>query len=175
MKILRIMYGKDKKVHLVQKALGESEGEGEITISNDIMIASLSEEWIQAVKKSGRCPEENYSWEKKQAIQITTLDQLISQYGIPAFIKIDVEGYEYQVLQGLHQPVRALSLEFTPELLEPTFQCLDHLSSLGEIRINYSLSESMKMELTDWVTPQEMKELLSQSEIKLMGDLYVRF
>jgi FkbM family methyltransferase len=45
---------------------------------------------------------------------MTTLDELIGKHGVPVFIKIDVEGFEEAVLQGLSQPVRALSFEFTP-------------------------------------------------------------
>jgi hypothetical protein len=34
-----------------------------------------------------------------------TLDRLIGQYGVPDFIKIDVEGYEKRVFMGLTQRV----------------------------------------------------------------------
>ena len=44
---------------------------------------------------------------------VTTLDRLIAQHGVPSFIKIDVEGFEDQVLAGLTHPVPALSFEFT--------------------------------------------------------------
>jgi hypothetical protein len=70
---------------------------------------------------------------------MTTLDRLIEQYGTPSFIKIDVEGFEYQVVKGLTQPVKTLSLEFTPEFIESTFKCIDHLQRLGNIRLNYSM------------------------------------
>jgi hypothetical protein len=160
---------------VVQKALGESEGEAEIMISNASTISSLSQEWVEAVQKSGRFGE--YRWEARQPVQLTTLDRLIEQYGAPAFIKIDVEGFEYQVVQGLSRPVKALSLEFTPELLESAFKCIDHLQSLGEICLNYSLGESMSLASEEWMSPPEMKSRLSGfgDDHRLFGDVYVRF
>lgn len=42
----------------------------------------------------------NYTGLKK-IVEIKTLDFLISEYGKPDIIKIDVEGYEYNVLKGI--------------------------------------------------------------------------
>lgn len=133
-KILRTGYGNNKRLTVVQKALGESEGEAEIMISNANSISSLSPEWVEAVRHSRRFSE--YRWNMKQIVPLTTLDRLIEQYGTPSFIKIDVEGFEYQVIKGLSQPVKALSLEFTPEFIESTFKCIDHLQRLGDIELN---------------------------------------
>lgn len=170
-KILRTGYGNNKRLTVIQKALGESEGEAEIMISNANSISSLSPEWVEAVRNSGRFSE--YSWNMKQIVPLTTLDGLIKQYGIPSFIKIDVEGFEYQVIRGLNQPVKALSLEFTPEFIESTFKCIDHLQRLGEIQLNYSMGETMQFTLAKWATPQEMVRILSS--LKDVGDVYVRF
>ena len=49
------------------------------------------------------------------------------------FIKIDVEGYEYEVIKGLTYPVRSMSFEFTPEYLDATLASLEHLRSIGHI------------------------------------------
>lgn len=173
--ILRAVYGNNPSFHLVQKALGQVEGQAEMRINDDASnISSLSEEWIQAVKSSGRFA--GYAWDQRQVVQMTTLDNLIDEYSVPAFIKIDVEGYEYQVVRGLTQPVGTLSLEFTPEFIEPTFRCIDYLSSLGNIQLNYTIDPG-RLVLSEWVSPEQMIEILSRypQGYEPHGDLYVRF
>jgi FkbM family methyltransferase len=174
-RVLREIYGRNRNVTIVQKALGESEGEAEMLISNAHTISSLSPEWIESVRKSGRFSM--YTWDKKQVVPVTTLDRLIAQYGMPSFIKIDVEGYEYQVIRGLSRPARMLSLEFTPEFMESTFNCIHHLRKLGDIRLNYSIGETMSFGLEKWVGHEEMSKILSNfgNDNKLFGDVYVQF
>ena len=174
MKVLQKFYSGNERLKLVKKALGEVEGQVEMMISNEHAISSMSKEWIEEVKKSGRFSE--FTWNKKQMVTITTIDKLIDQYGIPSFIKIDVEGYEYQVIRGLTRPIHTLSVEFIPEFIESTFRCINYLSTLGDIQLNYSLGESMMLAFQDWVTPQQMVGTLSgYRNDRLFGDVYVRF
>jgi len=172
--ILRKVFGNRPALTIIDSALGEKEGEAEIMISNSNTLSSMSAEFVAAVQESGRFSE--YLWETKQKVRLTTLDCLIEQYGSPDFIKIDVEGFEYQVLQGLSQPVTLISLEFVPERIAPTLDCIDHLARLGEIRSNYSLGESMQFSLETWVEPEEMKRQLSNLSGKpdLFGDVYIK-
>ncbi len=172
---LKALYRSDRRLVIIHKALGASEGEAELLISNASTISSLSHAWIEAVKRSGRFSD--YSWEKKQVVQMTTLDRLIEQYGVPSFVKVDVEGFEYEVIKGLSRPVRTVSLEFTPELIESTFKCIEHLQLLGNIRLNYSTRETMRLALDKWVSVEEMVEMLLgyRDDNKLFGDVYVQF
>jgi len=173
--ILKRAFGDNARLTIVQKAVGETEGQAEILMSDADTISSMSPKWIEAVKKSGRFPDND--WYKKVAVPMTTLDSLIEEYGKPDFIKIDVEGYEYQVISGLSQPVRAISIEFTPEFIDSTFSCIDHLEKIGNIRLNYSLRESMSFALADWTTSQRIKEKLIayENDNEVFGDVYVRF
>lgn len=159
--------------HLVRKALGASAGQAEMFISNIHMISSMSPDWIRSVKESGRFSQ--YSWDRKEKVIIDTLDNLIAKYGCPAFVKIDVEGFEDQVVSGLSTPVGAISMEFTPEFMGNTLRCIDHLCRLGDVCFQLSLGESMKFLLPKWETEEEIKRALSQVPSECFGDLYARF
>lgn len=174
-RLIDSVFGRDKRLTIVRKALGAAEGQAEMRVSNSSTVSSLSGEWIDAVQKSGRFSDT--SWDAKQPVLLTTLDCLIHEHGVPAFIKIDVEGFEAEVLKGLSQPVKTLSLEFTPEYLQATYQCIEHLRSLGDIRLNYSLGETMRLVLDRWVEPQEMVNLLEslKDDRSIFGDVYVTF
>jgi len=173
-KVLKAVFGRHPHFTLVEEALGAAEGHAEIMIGSANTISSLSREWVDAVVKSGRFGDQR--WDGTQQVTLTTLDRLIARYGAPAFIKIDVEGFEYEVVKGLSRTVKALSLEFTPEMLESTFRCLEHLEGLGEIELNYSIAESMRFSLDEWVTRSELVEILSTlaDDHQLFGDVYVR-
>src|SRR5262249_48980943 len=99
-----------------------------------------------------------------------TLDDLILLFGLPSFIKIDVEGSELEVLKGLSTAVNALSFEFTPEMRETGLHCLERLSELGSYFYNFSFGESGSHFLASWQSTQEFKSFISRNEF--MGDVY---
>lgn len=80
--------------------------------------------WISAVEGSlshMAGPAEDGSVTRKSA---ATLDELLNRHGIerPDFIKVDVEGAEFQVLSGCQfsrfEPLPVLMFEFQPEMIE---------------------------------------------------------
>ncbi|MFA6993527.1 MAG: FkbM family methyltransferase [Patescibacteria group bacterium] len=166
-------YNYNPLVTLVGQALGSQSGEGEIMISEAHTLSSMSPEWISGVKNSGRFAD--YQWQKKVKVKITTLDKLITQYGQPVFCKIDVEGFEFEVLKGLSRPIKAISFEFTPEFLEPTIKAINHLAGLGSVKFNYSIGESMNLTLANWVGAEEICQLLAAVDQTIFGDIYARF
>lgn len=167
-------YENNRRVTLVQKALGEKEGEGKLMLSNDHTISSMSKEWKNSVITSGRFSA--YRWDKTIIVPVTTLDKLIEEYGKPIFCKIDVEGFELQVLKGLSQPIRIISFEFTPEFIDSAIKSIKYLSSIGMVQFNYSVGESMRLALLKWVKPEEICEiLLSLPDKTIFGDVYVKF
>ncbi len=171
---LKRKYG--NRIEIIPKGLGETEELRTFYISNSHTISTFSEDWIKDTTESGRFKQ--YSWEKKEEIELTTLDVLINQYGIPKFIKIDVEGYETEVLQGLTQPIEYISFEYcVPENQHSIIECIDRLvkiSKAHKIEFNYSVGESMEWALSDWLSPDQMKKEISSTKfIKTnFGDIY---
>jgi FkbM family methyltransferase len=161
-----------ESVRLVNRALGKTEGETEMLIADSHTISSLSPQWIEAMKRSGRLSQ--HKWEKRQRVQITTLDKAIQEFGIPSFIKIDVEGYEFDVLSGLSTPIDCLSIEFHPEVIQNALNCIDHMSSLSAIDARLSLAESMKWETPSWLTADKIKQVLADTDPGMRGDVYIR-
>jgi len=126
-------------------------------------------------KKHGRFVK--YEWDKTEIVPVITLDSLIESYGVPEFIKIDVEGFEQQVIKGMTRPPRALSLEFAHEVLDATFACLGLLAELGQIELNYALGREQKLALPEWVDMEILERELRglKKELSTWGDVYVRY
>lgn len=97
-------------------------------------------DWIDAVKQERF---KSYTWSAPVKIPITTLDKLIEKYGKPHFIKIDVEGYELEVLKGLTQAINWISFEYTvPEQTQKAIDCILQIQKFNpNIQCNYSIEE----------------------------------
>ena len=172
-KILKARFG--NKINLVPKGLSETEEVKDFFISNDSVLSSFSKEWIDSVKKT-RFKE--YKWKAIHKVQMTTLDKLIENFGIPAFIKIDVEGYELEVLKGLNRPINMISFEYTvPEQTDKAIACIKRLALINKkIEFNYSISESMEFTKSKWIEADEMINLINNQQFieTEFGDIYAR-
>lgn len=168
---LKRKYG--SQIHLVSKGAGEKEGKLELYQSETHMISSFSTDWITSVKNSGRFAKN--SWSGGKIVEITTLDKLIETYGNPAFIKIDVEGFEFEVLKGLSTAVPFISFEYAmPEQAKQSINCIERLHQLSNTIIcNYSQGESMSWTREKWLSGNEMIDIIKDGSLKGFGDIYV--
>jgi FkbM family methyltransferase len=170
-KRLRKLFDKNENVIIVEAAVGEREGRGELAIcEEEPTISTMSEKW----KSEGRFAGKN-EWTKTIPVEVTTLDRLIARYGMPAFCKIDVEGFEVPVLKGLSRPIPVISFEFTREFFIDAKSAIDHLLSIGSAVFNASFGESMALLDERWMTPGELYERIdAEGDAFLSGDIYAR-
>jgi FkbM family methyltransferase len=162
-------------IDLIKLGLGEKDSTATMYVSGSTLISSFSKNHVDLMQEDRF---KGADWGDTIEIKMTTMDVLIEKYGTPAFCKIDVEGYEYDVLKGLSKPLKALSLEYiVPENTQVLVDCLSHLSSLGSIACNFSYGESMKYNLPKWKSGKEMIDYIQTQEFTdtSYGDLYIKF
>lgn len=156
-------------------ALDEKKGSSTIYIGSYHSISSMSKEFIEESKKE-RFTE--YNWDQSTTVQTETLDNMIEKYGVPNYIKIDVEGYEINVLRGLSQPIDVISIEFNPELCHKTIECIDYVDTMndGKTTFNYGYRNDNHFMYEDWKTKEEIVEYLkSVNDFKFeFGDVYLK-
>jgi len=167
-------YARDGRVEIVPKGLAEQEGEKTLHECNHSTCASMAEDWIASVKDWERL--KGRKWETTRTVAVTTLDRLIERHGLPAFCKIDVEGFELQVVKGLSRAIPALSLEYNPRHLGVVGECVDRLHTLGDYEFNYSEGDSMELALADWLPYEDLRSEIRETlpGRNVYGDIYAR-
>jgi FkbM family methyltransferase len=172
-RMLRRLVGGLRHVEVIEQAVTRTPGRVTLAVSERTpTVSTLSGEWRDA--RAGDPDFAAVSWNRSFEVAATTLDALIAEHGCPAFIKIDVEGAELNVLQGLSQPVRAVSFEFLPGALDTAEECCVRLAALGCYRFNWSLAESSRLALPDWVDGPSLTRGLRGLPPARHGDIYAR-
>ncbi len=168
---LKQLFHGDDHVIVVTKALGEREGIGEINVNEKLpVLSTMSPKWATESRFS-----KNYQWERRETISITTMDILINQYGIPNFCKIDVEGFELQVLSGLSTPIPIISFEFLFEFLNDAIKCMDRILTISKSEFNFNVGEEMNFFLPAWSNKEHLVDTVVKiKDPKLWGDIYVK-
>jgi FkbM family methyltransferase len=161
----------DNNIEIVQKAVSEVEGKAKLSLCDDsTVLSTMSSEWKNSDRFSA-----NFTWSKEIEVETTTLDRLIHEYGTPIFCKIDVEGFEFEVISGLTKKIPVISFEFTEEFIEKAEKIIEKLEKIGNCSYNYSLSENHHLENNEWVNRERlMEELNKKKNGDLWGDIYVR-
>ena len=166
------------KLEIVKKGLSDKKEFLPIYQSKESVLTSFSKEWIDKVQSSGRFDSNIWAFDENNTIEMTTFDELISQYGIPNFAKIDVEGFELKVLSGLTQKIPLISLEYTtPELSENLIKCIEYLHDLSaDYTFNYSVGETMNFASDYWLNFSDFLKLIKSELFQntRFGDIYAR-
>jgi len=82
-------------------------------------------------KGSKNLPTNSIKWNNPIKVKTISLDKMVEVYGVPDLIKIDVEGYEYNVLKGLNKKVNHICFEWHEEEYDNLIMIINHLENLG--------------------------------------------
>lgn len=104
-------YGDDPRVNLVQVGIGEVKGEMPLNILAD---SQVSNSFLAPRQESWESIEYGTGAISQRTVPVTTLDDYCTEHGIDQvyLLKIDVQGFEIEVLKGAAKTLRRIDYVF---------------------------------------------------------------
>ena len=103
-------------------------------------VSSFAETWIDEASTDPGF--RRVRWDMVLPVPMITLDELITRHGEPRFCKIDVEGFEHEVLRGLEPAAPGTVVRYLPVAAERAIACVQRLAALGDYRFRRSRVET---------------------------------
>ena len=109
----------------------------------------MTNEWYEAAQSSPL--HSNNTWLETVQVPVVTLDNLAERYGVPAFVKIDAEGFDDHVIKGMSFRPRALTFELDGEIPRVAERCLESALLRGCYEFNYVFGMDMTFASDRWM------------------------
>ena len=157
-----------KPVSVLASAVGDTPGTANMFQCEVDTIATLDPTWTQQ-RFAG------YAWKVGETVFVNTLDAIIGVYGLPRFIKIDVEGFEVKVLEGLSVPIDSFAIEYTAEVSDHLIQCINLIEQFGiPYEYSYNIGDYPIFKCAWGDRNSVITELQSQWRPDIWGNAYMR-
>ncbi len=133
LKILRYRFGDTNRLVIEAKAISNNiDGAVFYQNRNSSALNTLSLKWVDALT-NGVYREKKIFTSEKYKVETSTLDIEMRKYGKPVFLKVDVEGHEYSVFEGLHSSIPLVVFEANlPEFVDETLSILEYIKNLDQ-------------------------------------------
>ena len=129
-------------------AIGKASGEIKLqTFDGHSDISSGSLDFVRHAEADGMIAA------RAITVPVITADDLIVKHGAPDFMKIDVEGMDFDVLAGLSRKPKALSFEFNMKdsLWEAAEKCFSQVERLGLSSFNFTELAIPTLLMNEWL------------------------
>jgi FkbM family methyltransferase len=158
-----------KPLTIVGKAVSSSCGEETMWVdAPGSWMNTLNPKWVETLRNDTERFGSRLDFAQQIKVETVTIADLIRTYGLPFFIKVDVEGYEPKVLQGLPCPVRYLSFEVNlPEFLSEGMECIKILGNVDKNgEFNYAGELQKGLILPQWVRADHFLPMFTRIDQK---------
>jgi len=171
-RFLRLTLPRD--VVLIEAAAGARETMAELAVSSrHPTVSSLRTDFVEDAASTPGF--DHVRWDRSEQVRMVTLDAIIERYGEPAYVKIDCEGFELEVLAGLSRPVDTVSVEYLPAFAALTLAVVARLEELGAYRFNPVAGERSGFLWSDWRDASAVHDWLGALPPDApSGDLFAR-
>jgi FkbM family methyltransferase len=168
---LKVKFAKNPRFQLIEKLIHSHTAPIQFKVNSlaPTISTARQDEWANEIHRYSFIKTK---WDNSRELQTITLDQLIRQHGIPYYIKIDTEGFEWEAIQGLSQPIELISLEYLAFDIARIRLAADRIHSLGNYLINFTPRESLKWLWPQWIQIHEFNAYLDQGLGYSFGDIY---
>jgi FkbM family methyltransferase len=164
---LRARFAHRKNIVVLENGVSDSVGEAELCcFENGSAYNTFSEKWAATISDSSvNGPL------AKRIVGTITLDKLIENYGLPQYVKIDVEGYEWPVFKGLSQSIRLITFECNLPVFESeTCECIRRVAAFSpSTKFNFWIEEPPQaFQLPEWIVAEDVISIIRSRKFGFM-------
>lgn len=166
---------KNDNVVIDSRGLSNEIGRKIFNISHVHTVSTFSQDWINKSRFSN-----DIRWDYPTEVEITTLDKVIDEYGIPDYVKIDVEGYEYEVLTSLTKflPETLFAFEWAEEMKDKIYLTVEHVNNLGYKSFAHTEKDEVLFDSQlEWISYENFLDeikLLDSERMSRWGMIYFK-
>lgn len=111
---------------------------------------------------------------KPKKVSVEIIEDFITKYGKPYYIKIDVEGFEYEVIKGLQTPVSLISFESNlPEFCKESIEIIYYLSRLSNNKYVFNFTAEIDFLLENFLDGKEACNFVSACQMPTL-EIYAK-